>query len=146
LAFCSSASNLAGGDSNLLNDVFVADPLSSASPLNRVSLDSNGQEIAGDSCEPKLSADGSKVVFSIRAPGLFATPARQIVVKDLGSSAAHAAVVATTTTVPGQLSLMSAMAATNQPGNADSSEPVINADGSVVAFTSQASNLDNLGP
>ena len=29
--------------------------------------------------------------------------------------------------------------------NADGSEPAINADGSVVAFTSQASDLDNLG-
>ena len=146
LAFCSSASNLVGGDSNLFRDVFVADPLTPASPIARVSLDSNGNEIAGDSCEPKLSADATKVVFSISAPTLFTTPARQIVLKDLGSSSAIHAAITSTAGAAGQLSLMSAMAATNQPANADSAEPAINADGSVVAFTSQASNLDGLGP
>jgi Leucine-rich repeat (LRR) protein len=145
LAFCSSASNLVSGDTNLLNDVFVADPLNLANPIQRVSLDSNGNEIAGDSCEPKLSADGNKVVFSIRAPALFTTPARQIVLKDLSGTPIHSAATVTSTTTPGQLNLMSAMAATNQPANADSGEPTINADGSVVAFTSQASNLDALG-
>ena len=143
LAFCSTASNLVGGDNNLLSDVFLADPLNLASPIQRVSLDSNGNEIAGDSCEPQLSADGTKVVFSISAPSLFSTPARQIVLKDLGSAAIHAP---STAGAPGQLRLISAASGTNQGANADSAEPAINADGSVVAFTSQASNLDALGP
>jgi hypothetical protein len=144
VAFCSSAANLISGDSNLSNDVFLANPLNPTSSIQRLSVDSNGNEIAGDSCEPKLSADGTKVVFSVSAPSLFGTPARQIVLKDLGSTAVLRAPTTTSGQVPGGLRLVSAAGA--QGANADSSEPVVNADGSVVAFTSQATDLDGLGP
>ncbi|MDR3385729.1 MAG: leucine-rich repeat domain-containing protein [Rudaea sp.] len=135
LVFCSSASNLVPGDGNAARDIFLVDPMNPAVPAQRVSVDGAGKELPGDSCEPKLSSDGSKVVFSLSAPGLYGTSARQIVRKDLGSPAK---ILLTGAILPITAS------ATGQGAAADSSEPSTNGDGSVIAFTSEA-NLDGLG-
>ena len=129
--FCSSASNLVAGDTNNAQDVFLVDPLNAAQPTQRISLDSNGAQLSGDSCEPRISVDGSKVVFSTSAPALFGTAARQVVRKSLDS---------------GKLELISA--ATGNPAqgaNADSSQPAVSQNSSTIAFVSKATNLDNRG-
>jgi len=144
LAFCSSSPTLVGGDSNQARDVFLTDPLNISSVIQRISVDGNGNEIAGDSCEPKLSADGTKVVFSVSAAPLFGTPARQIVLKSLPSGSGTSAPT-TSASTSGALQLVSHSAGAAKGANADSSEPTLNSDGSVVAFTSQASDLDSLG-
>jgi Leucine-rich repeat (LRR) protein/Tol biopolymer transport system component len=144
IAFCSSSPTLVGGDANQARDVFLADPLNTASAIQRISVDGNGNEIAGDSCEPQLSGDGSKIVFSVSAPSLFGTPARQIVLKSLPSASGASAPKALAAT-SGALQLITHAAGAMQGAGADSSEPTVNADGSVVAFTSQASDLDALG-
>ena len=131
LVFCSSASNLVPGDSNGMRDIFLVDPLNPGVATQRISTDSTGAALAGDSCEPKISADGNKVAFTLSAPSLFGTAARQIVRKDLSTGALELISVSTSGAGKG--------------ASADSSEPAINADGSVVAFTSQASDLDSLG-
>ena len=135
IAFCSAASNIVAGDSNGQRDIFLADAMSAAAPIQRLSVDAGGQQISGDSCEPKLSKDGTKLAFSLSASGLYGTPARQIVVKDLGSAGAPT----------GVLKLVTPATGTTHGANGDSSEPVISDDGSVVAFTSAASNLDGMG-
>ena len=135
LVFCSSASNLVPSDGNNGRDVFLVDPLNPAIVAQRVSVNSNGAELAGDSCEPKLSSDGNKVVFSLSAQSLYSTPARQIEIKDLAGAGK---VLLTGTMLPITTS------PTGQGATADSSEPTISQDGSTVAFTSQA-NLDGLG-
>jgi hypothetical protein len=145
IAFCSSASNLVSGDGNGARDIFLADPLNAVAAVQRVSLDSNGAEIPGDSCEPKLSADGTKVAFSLAAPSLYTTPARQIVLKNLAAGSAQTTMQTADVLGSGLLQLMTPSAGTTHGANADSSEPAINADGSVVAFTSQAADLDALG-
>ena len=134
LAFCSSASNLVPGDGNSARDIFLVDPLNAAVAAQRISVDAAGNELPGDSCEPNLAGDGSKLVFSLSAPSLFSTSARQIVLKDLSA----AKILLT-----GQLFPITTDA-TGRGADADSSEPVINQDGSVIAFTSQA-NLDGVG-
>jgi hypothetical protein len=129
--FCSSASNLVAGDTNNAQDVFLVDPLNPAQPTQRVSVDSNGAQLPGDSCEPKMSEDGNKVVFSTSAPGLYGTAARQIVRKNLAS---------------GKLELISAAAGNPaQGGNADSTQPAVSLNSSTIAFVSKATNLDNRG-
>ncbi len=128
LVFCSAASNLVASDTNAARDVFLVDPLNPLQTIQLVSTDGSGRQLPGDSCEPKLSADGTKLVFTISAPSLYGTSARQVVRKDLITG-----VVELITTVNGH------------GANADSSEPAIDGDGSVVAFTSQASDLDDLG-
>jgi len=129
--FCSSASNLVAGDTNNAQDVFLVDPLNAAQATQRISIDSNGAQLPGDSCEPKISEDGNKVVFSTSAPNLYGTSARQIVRKNL---------------VSGKLELISS--ATGNPAqgaNADSAQPAVNSNSSTIAFVSKATNLDNRG-
>ena len=136
LVFCSSASNLVPSDGNTGRDVFLVDPLNPAVAAQRISVDSTGKELPGDSCEPKLSADGTKVVFSLSLPSVYGTTARQIVRKDLAGAAK--------VLVTGQLLPITTSPTTGLGANADSSEPTTNQDGSTVAFTSQA-DLDGLG-
>jgi len=133
LAFCSAASNLVPNDANGGRDIFLVDPLNSASAPQRISVDGTGKELPGDSCEPKLSSDGGKLVFSVAAAPLFGTPARQIVLKDLGGKVL----------ITGNFQPITTNAS-GQGAGADSSEPVLNSDGSVIAFTS-AANLDGIG-
>jgi hypothetical protein len=135
LVFCSYASNLVPSDGNNGRDIFLVDPLNPAIAAQRVSVDGTGKELPGDSCEPKLSSNGNQVVFSLSAPSLYSTPARQIVRKDLSGVKAL---------LTGQM-LQITTSPTGQSGNADSTEPTINQDGSVMAFASRASNLDSLG-
>jgi len=129
--FCSSASNLVAGDTNNAQDVFLVDPLNSAQATQRVSLDSTGAQLPGGGCEPKISEDGNKVVFSTSAPNLYGTAARQIVRKNLAS---------------GKLELISAAAGNPAQGaNADSTQPAVNLNSSTIAFVSNATDLDNRG-
>jgi len=131
LVFCSLATNLVSGDSNGKFDVFLANPRIPKQAIQRVSTDSHGAQLSGDSCEPRISADGNEVVFTTSAPELFGTNARQVVRKDLRT---------------GTLELLSpSTTGAGKGGNGNSSEPVIDNDGKTVAFTSRASDLDSLG-
>ncbi len=129
--FCSSASNLVIGDTNNARDVFLVDPLNATQPTQRISLDSNGTQLSGDSCEPKISADGHKVVFTTSAPTLFGNATRQVVRKNLDS---------------GKLELISASTSNSaQGGDADSSQPAVSMNSSTIAFVSTSTNLDSRG-
>jgi hypothetical protein len=131
LVFCSKASNLIIGDGNNANDIFLVDPANPAQPPQLLSIDATGKQLPGDSCEPKISADGNHVVFTTVAPSLYTSSARQVVSKDL---------------VSGALDLISVSTRGAGIGaDGDSSEPTLSADGSTVAFTSAASDLDALG-
>lgn len=129
LVFCSSASNLVPSDTNGARDIFLVDPSNSQTPTQLVSTDSQNKQLQGDSCDPRISADGTKVTFTVSALSLYGTSARQVVVKDLTT---------------GNLQVISKSSG-GTFANADSSEPAISSDGSVIAFTSKASNLDDLG-
>jgi hypothetical protein len=130
--FCSSASNLVAGDTNNAQDVFLVDPLKATQATQRISVDSTGAQLPGDSCEPKISEDGNTVVFSTSAPNLYGTAARQIVRKNLLS---------------GKLELISAASGFPAQGaNADSSQPAVSLSSSTIAFVSKATDLDNRGP
>ena len=129
--FCSTSTNLVAGDTNNAQDVFLVDPLNPAQPTQRVSVDSNGAQLPGGGCEPKISEDGTKVVFSTSAPNLYGTAALQVVRKNL---------------VSGKLELISAAAGNPAQGaNANSSQPAVNLNGSTIAFVSKATDLDNRG-
>jgi len=131
LVFCSDASNLVDNDTNGHSDVFLADPTDPSQAVERISIDANGAQLDGDSCDPHISADGSMVVFTLSDQTLFGNLSRQIVRKDLTTHA---------------LELISRSAAdASKGGNGDSTEPVVSANGFTIAFTSAASNLDGLG-
>ena len=109
-------------------DVFVAKP--DGTTIVKVSMNSDPQPVPsnGDAYEPRISADGTKVVFVVGGKSnLPKSSADQntdtdIYLRDLSSN--------TTMQV-------------NVPGGGKNRRPAINGDGSVVAFVSDAPNLVN---
>lgn len=126
VAFDSGASNLAAGDTNGADDVFIHDLVTGIT--TRVSVDSAGTQGNGGSNSPSISADGRHVAFWSTASNIVAgdtngTP--DVFVRDLQT---------------GSTALLS-IDSTGVPGNGNSWYPAISADGRSVAFLSQAANL-----
>ena len=127
VAFDSKATNLVPGDTNRSYDVFVRDR--QAGTTERVSVRPGGNQANGVSGYPSISADGQLVAFTSIAPNLVAgdtNGTHDIFVRDRQHH--------TTTRV--------SVGADGAQGNARTrGAPAISADGSVVAFNSDASNL-----
>jgi Tol biopolymer transport system component len=126
IAFASYASNLVANDTNSTSDVFVRDVL--AGTTKRVSVASNGAQANGPSFTPAISANGNVVAFQSYATNLVP-----------GDTEGHADVFVhhLSTGVTRRVSVT----AQGKGANDDSSEPAISGDGSVVAFSSVATNL-----
>jgi hypothetical protein len=126
VAFSSSASNLAPGDTNDALDIFVHDRQTGAT--TRVSLASDGSEANGYSWRASISADGRLVAFDSKASNLAPDDTNgflDVFVHDRQTGA--------TTRV--------SLASDGGEGNGDSAYASISADGRLVAFASWASNL-----
>jgi cold shock CspA family protein len=126
VAFYSLANNLVPNDTNNNWDVFVYDRQSGVTA--RVSVGPGGGQANGSSTFPDLSADGRYVVFDSTASNL---------VSGDTNGDADIFVHDRQTGLTGRVSVSS----TGQQTNGDSRYPVISADNSAVAFTSDASNL-----
>lgn len=132
VAFESTATNLVAGDTNKLVDVFVHDR--STGITERVSVDSSGAQGNDSSNSPSISSDGNVVAFSSRA--------RTLVAGDTNSSY-DVFVHDRTTGITERVSVDSA----GGEGDGDSGSldgpwcPAISQDGSIVAFSSVATNL-----
>ena len=124
VAFESYASNIVPGDTNSSYDIFVRDTLTNTT--TRVSVDSAGNQGNRGSNLASMSADGRFVAFDSNSfnivPGI---NIYDIFVRD------------TLTNTTTRVSVNSA----GDPGNRDSRNPSISADGRFVAFSSYASNL-----
>lgn len=130
VAFASSASNLATGDTNGVQDIFVHDRTTLATTL--VSIDSGGVQSNSDADRPSLSADGSRIAFDSTATNLVPgdTNARQdVFLRDLAAG--------TTSRV--------SISSSGVQGSRDSYYPAISADGNTVVFATQSTNLSSLG-
>jgi Tol biopolymer transport system component len=128
VAFASDASNLVAGDTNRQEDVFVRDRLSVTTELASVS--SNGTQGNGGSGKygVGISADGRYVVFQSDASNLVPDDTNghtDIFVRDR--------LTGTTKRV--------SVSSSGMQGDGNSSSPTISADGRLVLFSSQASNL-----
>jgi len=126
VTFASSASNLVPGDTNGAKDIFVHD-LTTGQTV-RVSVNSAGTQSNGASFFPVISADGQSVAFESLATNLVpgdTNGVRDIFVHDLTTR---------------QTVRVSADSAGIQ-GNGSSSSPSLSADGQLVAFASDATNL-----
>ena len=126
VAFDSDAANLAWGDTNDTFDVFVKDRQTGI--LTRVSVNDAGEEGSGDSVRPAISADGRIVAFSSEVAGLVpgdTNGSTDVFVHDRRSGATK------------RVSITAGGAETN----GDSVRPAISADGRLVLFESDASNL-----
>jgi Tol biopolymer transport system component len=124
VAFSSTATNLVAGDTNSERDVFVKD--TQTDELVRVSTDGAGSELEGFSSGPDISADGRYVAYQYAADGVLeGSGFFEIYVKDILTAAST------------RLSTDSI----GTPGNDTSHAAAISADGSYVAFSSEASDL-----
>jgi Tol biopolymer transport system component len=126
VAFSSDASNLVPGDTNEVSDVFVYDRQTRT--IERVSVDSSGNEGNGGSLLPAISADGRFVVFQSDATNL--VPADTNGVSDVF-------VYDRQTRTTERVSVDSA----ETQANSFSYFPALSADGRFVAFASYATNL-----
>jgi Tol biopolymer transport system component len=126
VAFYSDAPNLVAGDTNRARDVFVHDR--QTGETTRVSLGNDGAQANGDSFAPAISGDGRYVVFSSAASNLVPRDnnnANDIFVRDR---------VANTTA-----RITFGLGGTETNGG--SYAPAISADGNVIAYESDATNL-----
>lgn len=126
VAFDSDAANLAWGDTNDTFDVFVKDRQTDI--LTRVSVNDAGEEGSGDSVRPAISADGRLLAFYSEVATLVSgdtNGSTDVFVHDRRSGATKRVSVA-----PG-----------GAEANGDSVRPAISADGRLVVFESDASNL-----
>jgi hypothetical protein len=126
VAFRSSASNLVPGDTNGSQDIFVHDRLLGVT--ERVSVDSVGAEGDASSSGPSISADGRFVVFNSDASNLVSgdsNGSQDIFVHDRQT---------------GETTRVSIDSQGDQ-GNGTSVRASISADGQLVAFLSNATNL-----
>ncbi len=126
VAFNSEATNLVKGDTNKATDVFVYDR--DTGEMQRISIDSKGQQGDVASFNPALSADGRYVTFASRATNLVAADTNEI--EDIF---VHDRETGETTLV--------SIDPTGQPGTQDSFGPSLSADGRYVLFNSDADNL-----
>ncbi len=124
VAFASPANNIVTNDTNPGTDVFVRDLQTNS--VVRVSLPSSGGNDDGESVEPSISADGSRVAFHTNA-ALLPTDTNGVLdvyVRDLSSGST----IRVSTPNPG--------------GTAgDSTWPAISGNGRYVAFNSLSDNL-----
>jgi|GEM_PF-2311471 len=122
-----TAAALVSSDTNSIADIYRYDTLYSKVLLVSATADGNGGNAA--SKQPSISGDGTRVAFASAATN-FGTAANgrvQIYVRDIPSGITKAASVV--------------VGYTTNPGNADSAAPSISTDGSMVTYSSEASNL-----
>ena len=127
VAFLSHATNLDPRDTETSPDVYVKNLVTG--DLTLVTVNSSGAKANDSAGEPVLAAGGGSVAFGSAASNL--VPAdmdhyQDVYVKNLVTSV---------------LTLVSTTTA-GVKGNARSLDPTISADGRLVAFTSDATNLD----
>ena len=126
VAFASSSSDLVPNDTNQASDVFVRDTLTGAVQLVSESVVRGPG--SGTSDEPSISSDGRFVAFTSFAEDLISTDrnAREdVFLRDLANDSTR----------------LISLSPTGMAGNFGSFQPTVSADGSVVAFTTDATNF-----
>jgi Tol biopolymer transport system component len=140
VAFESAAGNLVANDTNAAIDIFVRDtcqgvPVGCTPSTTRVSVASDGSQANNHSFFPALSADGRFVAFQSDANNLVAgdtNAASDIFVRDT-CQGVPAGCTPSTTRV--------SVASDGNQANSQSFSASLSADGRLVAFSSDASNL-----
>ena len=128
VAFTSAADNLVPGDTNDALDVFVYDR--SSSTVTRVSVAGDGSQANGDSRSASIDDSGTVVAFTSAATNLVPGDGNgrtDVFVRTLGQNPSTR--------------LVSVAAGGGGPGNGPSDEASLSANGTQVAFSSDASDL-----
>lgn len=127
IAFHSVATNLVPDDTNQTSDVFVFDRTSGET--TRVSVGPGGEQANGPSVAPSISADGRCVAFASSATNLMPGVADTNGVIDIYVAC------------DGVVSCRASVSSSGVEANQMSFLPVLSADGTIVAFKSNATNL-----
>lgn len=127
VAFASYAGNLVNQDTNNQADIFVHDRQTGM--IQRISVGYDGAEANGSSSFPNLSADGRFIVFQSEASNLVAGDTNQVV--DLFVYDQQT----------GQTERVNVTSDGTQAMRGNSTGAVFGANGRLVAFTSEATNL-----
>lgn len=126
VVFESEASNLVAGDTNGLSDIFLYD--SQSATLTMISVGLSGAPANGQSFDAKISGDGNWIVFSSFASNL---------VSGDTNSTSDVFLANRSTGAITRVSVDSS----GTEANGSSGEPSISHDGSLVTFTSDATDL-----
>jgi hypothetical protein len=154
VAFASNSTNLLANPTTGLSNIFLRNTclastaLSSAScapTTSQVSLTPGGLAPDGSSSEPSLDSTGAHVAYTSTASNLVnyvsvSGATRQVYWQTTCSTTAGTA-SGCAGSATGAAALVSISADGTAPGNGDSYNPVISADGQYVAFVSLATNL-----
>ncbi len=124
---------LAAGDTNGRRDAFLRNVTDGITSLvSAKNATAATESTTGFATNPAISEDGAWVAFSSNATDLNAldtTGSRDIYVRNVAGT---------------NQTLLASRTAANAPSNGDAGRPAINANGTVVAFTSNATNLQPL--
>lgn len=126
VAFVSTADNLVPGDTNEEEDVFVHDR--SAGTTVRLTVSASGEQSDGQSFDPVVSADGSRVAFQSYATNLVPDDRNgvaDVFVRDLGT---------------GEL-VRGSLADSGAEPDDESENPSLSRDGRFLAFKTGADNM-----
>lgn len=141
VVFSSEATNLVNGDTNGLRDVFLRDRDTDADGVfdepgevktTRLSNGIGGAQANGASWEVAISGDSNYIAFS--------SDASNIVLND-GNGARDVFVYKRSTGAIIRASVVDDVGDNNKSGNAQSDQPFLDYDGSIVVFRSYASDL-----
>lgn len=137
VTFSSFADNLVSGDNNQMSDIFIRDRL--LGTTNRISVSSNGSETDYDSYSSSISPDGTHVAFASWAANLVSGDTNNcadIFVRDLISGITKRISISYNGEESNGASYNYGDRFTNS-----AFKPSLNNDGSLVAFSSYATNL-----
>jgi hypothetical protein len=154
VAFASNSTNLLANPTTGLSGIFVRNTCLSTTTTassactpstSEVSLTPSGTAPNGSSSEPSLDSTGAHVAYTSTASNLVnyvsvSGGARQVYWQPTCTTASGVT-SGCTGTATGTAALVSISADGSTPGNGDSYNPVISADGQYVAFISLATNL-----
>lgn len=126
VVFQSTATDLVVPPTNGASQIFRRDLMTNTTIL--VSVDGLGLQGNADSSEPAISADGNLVVFTSNASNLIGSDGNgvsDVFLRD----------------ITGLTTIRVSVDTAGSQANGDSSEPAISADGTIVSFTSAATDL-----
>ena len=131
VAFRSKARNLHPDDTDARSDVYVRDRNKDKTILVSRASGANGEKGDGSSFNPRISANGKWVAFRSRAPNLHPDDTDKLADIFIRNLETHQVRLISRATGPG-----------GEKANGESFNQTISADGSVIAFRSEATNLD----
>jgi Tol biopolymer transport system component len=128
VVFQSDATDLVENDDNNATDIFLRDTTEGTTV--RISVDDEGEEADADSQNPRISSDGAYIVYESSATNLVDDDENNAI--DIFR---YDRVNGTT--------IRASLDSDEEEGDADSTAPAINSDGSLVVFASLATNLSD---